>query len=268
MLARLSGPRRRLTLGLLAAVVALALVGAVLVVRGLLTDDPAPVDQATPGPVLLVPGYGGSTRGLAVLGAALTAQGREVIVAPLPGDGRGDLSEQAQELAEAAEAAAEDSPAGSVDIVGYSAGGVVARLWVASYGGAELARRVLTLGSPHHGTDLAELAAGAGDEVCPIACQQLAPDSDLLRGLNAGDETPGSASYVSIWTTQDQTVVPPDSAELAGAVSFAVQDVCTDAQVDHSELVRDPLVAAIVAEQLAGAQPVFLDAQDCARLSS
>ena len=83
--------------------------------------------------------------------------------------------------------------ADSVDIIGYSAGGVVARLYVRDEGGASVVRRVLTLGSPHHGTDVAALAEEAAGG-CPKACEQLATGSDLLRRLNAGDETPeGSA---------------------------------------------------------------------------
>ena len=46
----------------------------------------------------------------------------------------------------------------SVDVVGYSAGGVIARLFVRDDGGDSVVRRVLTLGSPHHGTDVAALA--------------------------------------------------------------------------------------------------------------
>ena len=95
-------------------------------------------------------------------------------------------------------------------MVGYSAGGIVARLWVADLGGDALARRVVTLGSPNHGTDLAALAGGLGSTACPEACQQLAPDSALLAGLNAGDETPAGPVWVALWTEDDKTVVPPD----------------------------------------------------------
>ena len=150
-----------------------------------------PQDQ--PGPVLLVPGYGGRVASLDPLAAALRAAGRDVVVVPRLGDGTGDLRAEAEHLADVAEQTLAETGAPSVDVIGYSAGGVVARLWVRDHGGAALARRVLTLGSPHHGTSQAalgrELAGG-----CPTACEQLVPDSDLLRRLNAGRRDPGRAA--------------------------------------------------------------------------
>jgi triacylglycerol lipase len=64
-----------------------------------------------------------------------------------------------RKLAEVAQRVRDDAGAASVDVVGYSAGGVVARLWVREEGGAEMTRRVITLGSPHHGTSQAALGA-------------------------------------------------------------------------------------------------------------
>jgi triacylglycerol esterase/lipase EstA (alpha/beta hydrolase family) len=266
MFAGLAPQRRRLLLGVLAILVAVALVGAFFAVRA---SDPSatPVPQDEPGPILIVPGFGGSVTGLDVLADSLRAAGRDVAVVPLPGDGTGDLRDQARVLADAASAAIERTGASSVDVVGYSAGGLVARLWIADLGGAGLARRVVTLGTPHHGTSLAALAEDLAPGACPIACQQLDPDSDLLRELNAGDETPDGPAFVSIWTTLDETVTPPDSARLQGAIGIVVQDVCVDSRVTHSGLVTDPLVAGIVAEQLLATPPVELSTADCARFS-
>ena len=61
-----------------------------------------PQDQ--PGPVLLVPGYGGRVESLDPLAAALRTAGRDVRVVPRLGDGTGDLNAEAEHLAEVADA--------------------------------------------------------------------------------------------------------------------------------------------------------------------
>jgi triacylglycerol esterase/lipase EstA (alpha/beta hydrolase family) len=227
-----------------------------------------PASQALAGPVLLVPGFGGSTTGLETLARALRSHGKDVVVARLPGDGRGDLDAQAAALATDVTQTLARTGAASVDIVGYSAGGVVARLWVRRHGGASQARRVITLGSPQHGTDIATLARSILPGACPTACQQLAPDSDLLATLNNGDETPSGPTFVSIWTTHDDVVIPPDSASLAGALDLTVQSVCATDQVRHGGLPTDRVVQAMVLAELAAGPPLPLRPTDCARFSS
>ncbi len=268
MLAGLSPARRRLVVGLVVLVVVAVLGGGTALLLGRPSDAAGgePVSQEQPGPVLLVPGYGGSTASLQSLADRLAAEGRDATVVDVPGNGTGDLQAAADALGEAADAALERTGAGSVDVVGYSAGGVVARLWAAD-GGADVARRIVTLGSPHHGTTLADLAGQLAADRCPDACRQLATGSPLLAALNAGDETPAGPAWVSIWTAQDETVTPPESARLEGALELPVQSVCTDAQVGHGELPRDPLVQAMVLEQLGAGLPAALGPDDCARLS-
>ena len=267
MLAGLAPARRRLLLALLALVVTAAVAVAALLLagRGGVAAPVTTVPQDEPGPVLLVPGYGGNGRSLASLADRLAAGGRDATVVDLPGNGTGDLAASADALGTAVEAALDRTGADSVDVVGYSAGGVVARLWAAG-GGAAQARRIVTLGSPHHGTTLADLAVGVAPGQCPEACRQLATDSDLLAGLNDGDETPEGPTWVSIWTAQDETVTPPESARLDGALELEVQSVCAAAQVGHGQLPRDPLVQAMVLAELAPGDPVRLGPEDCARL--
>jgi triacylglycerol lipase len=258
-------PRRRLLLGSAGLLVA-ALV-AVLVLRVVNParrhpDTPPPQDR--PGPVLLVPGYGGSRDALTVLAARIRATGRQAEVLALPGDGTGDLTLQAQVLqAAAAQALARGAP--SVDVVGYSAGGVVARVWVAQHGGGATARRVITLGAPLHGTQLAAIGASLGTGACPPACQQLIPGSTLLADL---DRTPLPAGlpWLSLWTANDETVTPPDSARLAGATNVELQSVCRDETVQHAGLPTDPLVTGIVLRALSAAPLAAPTAADCATL--
>lgn len=238
-------PRRRGPAAVLAAVLAVAAV----LVGMRLAADPAPVidpgvrpAQDALGPVLLVPGYGGSRAGLLALAGRIEATGRPAQVLRLAGDGTGDLSAQVDLLDDAADAAL-TAGAPSVDVIGYSAGGVVAGLWVARDDGADKARRVITLGAPLAGSTLAAVAAATAPDACRAACRQLVPGSAELAELTGvGGELP----WLSVWTTDDGTVTPPESARLPGAVNVPVQSVCPGARVGHSGLPTDPVVTGIV----------------------
>ncbi len=256
-------PRRRLAISLLALLlVAVVAVGVVVLrpvgsggVTGATGDGggrAGRVDQAVPGVVLLVPGYGGSTGGLQVLAGALEAAGRQVQVVEAAGDGTGDLADQVAPLQRAARAAL-DGGAPSVDVVGYSAGGVTTRLWLAGEGAGEPVRRVVTLGSPHQGTDLARFAAVNAPQDCPLACQQLEPGSELVSSLPQVPGADDGVRWTSAWSTGDQVVVPPaDASSLRGAVDVELQQVCPGASVDHGGLVTDPLPVGLVDAALDG----------------
>ncbi len=257
----MSPARRRLLAG-----IALTAVLAVLAVlsgwAGPTDPDRAPAGEAgvaqdRPGTVLLVPGYGGDTTALEALAGRLRAAGRQAVVVPLPGGGTADLLSYVPVL-DAAVRRALAGGAPSVDVVGYSAGGVVTRLWQQA-GGTAVTRRVVTLGAPHHGTLVAALGARYAPGICFDACRQLIPGSALLDGLNRGDETPPGPAWLSLWSTADETVTPPDSARLAGATNLALQDLCPAATTPHSQLPRDPSVQAIVLAAL-GPGPLTIPA--------
>jgi triacylglycerol lipase len=186
---------------------------AVLVVSG---GSAKRADQSRPGPVILVPGYGGQLSSLDDIAARLRRAGRSVQELPLPDGGIGDLHGQADAL-DAAVHRALNGGAPSVDLVGYSAGGVVVRLWVSEGGHAGLVRRVVTIGTPSHGTEVAGAAAALLGGACAGACAQLQPDSDLLDRLNEGDETPGGPLWVSCRPTVRDSAAPTTSPSRACA---------------------------------------------------
>jgi len=223
-------PRRRL-LGVAVVVVVLAAAIAGIAVGAAhspggpgTTGQQAAPPQNRPGPVLLVPGYGGDTGALDVLASQIRAAGRTATVLNLPGTGTGSLVTDAALLNSAVNSAvAHGAP--SVDVIGYSAGGVVALIWARRYDGFARARRVITLGSPFHGAELAAAAQAFVPGACPVACQQLTPGSALLASLDVASPA-GLPHWLSLWTTDDQTVKPPASAQLAGAIDVPVQSVC------------------------------------------
>lgn len=242
-----------LTVAVLALGVALVLV-AVLVTRAVHAPVSASVDQSVPGPVLVVPGYGAGPGSVSPLVDELRREGRSVTVLQDPGGGTGDLRAQGARLADLARRTMTAQGAASVDLVGYSAGGVVARVFVRDDGGASVVRRVLTVGSPHHGTDVAVLAQDLAGS-CPAACEQLATGSDLLRRLDAGDETPPGPRWTTVRSSFDQVVVPVDSAALGGALNLSVQDLCPAARTSHDGLPGDPAVLATLRTALGVALP-------------
>ena len=136
---------------------------------------------------------------------------------------------------------------------------------MARHDGAHLARRVVTLGSPFHGASLAATGFTVLPDACPTACQQLVPDSALLRELNRSP-VPPPLPWLSIWSRTDQTVQPPESARLAGAVDVPVQSVCPDANLRHGDLPTDPLATGLVLRAIGTAPLAAPSAADCATL--
>ncbi|MEZ5116843.1 MAG: hypothetical protein R2737_11295 [Candidatus Nanopelagicales bacterium] len=201
----------------------------------------APLDAA--GPVLLVPGYGGGTDGVDQLAAALRASGRQAEVVPI-GDGTGDIRAYAATVLDRARAAVA-AGAPSVDLVGFSMGGLVVRAAATDPDAGGLVRRVATISSPHDGTAAAALGGLLGQ--CPTACQQMQPGSDLL------DSLPGASAadrWLSVWSASDEVIRPADSSVLAGATDVLLQSVCPG-DVAHSGMVTSPQVAALVGGFLA-----------------
>jgi triacylglycerol lipase len=242
-------PRRRLLLaGVAALIVAAAAMSMLTATRTGNAPRPGFPAQDRPGPVLLVPGYGGGRDALTVLAGRIRTTGREARVLALSGDGTGDLLGQVEVLAKAVDAAYERG-APSVDVIGYSAGGVVVRLWVARAGGEHQARRVITLGAPLHGARIAAVGGALVPGACPVACQQLTPGSALLRSFEQ-EPLPRTLPWLSVWTETDQTVTPPDSARLTGAVNVALQQVCAGAQPQHGDLPADPTATRLVLRAL------------------
>jgi triacylglycerol lipase len=238
--------RRRLLVAILALLVA---AGAVTGVVRAHAGSPA-VSADRPGDVLLVPGYGGSTTALDVLAARIRTAGRTATVVHLAGNGTGDLQVQANVLNGYVNQAL-SSGSGPVTVIGYSAGGVVAWLWDVDYDGVTKARQIITLGSPLHGADLAAVGAADVPSECPTACQELVPGSAMLARLQqtaAATRPP----WLSLWTTDDQVVQPPDSARLPGAVNVPLQSICPGVTIEHGQLPTAPLVVGIVLRTLRG----------------
>ncbi|MDQ3618780.1 MAG: alpha/beta fold hydrolase [Actinomycetota bacterium] len=209
-------------------------------------------------PVLLVHGYGGGPESMSVLERLLQEQDRRVVSVALPGSGRGDIVASARALDEVI--AAEGTP--WVDVVGFSAGGLVARTLVLQEGDDGNVRFLVSLGTPHHGTRLAGLATAFDPSLCARACWQMIPGSRFLRKLNSRGDEPPRASVTSIFSADDGVVNPPGSARLRWAQNIRIQDVCPNAHVPHARLVTEPVAIGLVVAALNGG-PGEIDPTSC-----
>jgi triacylglycerol esterase/lipase EstA (alpha/beta hydrolase family) len=213
----------------------------------------------------LVPGYGGSDSMLETLANRLHSAGRTTILLALPDDATGDLNVQAGILA-ARVTQALNAGAPSVDLVGYSAGGIVIGLFVAAH--PKEVRQIVTIGSPLHGTAIAALAVSLNlsSTVCPVACREMAPGSSVLASLDAAEPAHTGVPWTSMWTTDDQVVLPPDSARFTGATNIVLQQVCADDTANHLSLPADPLVAGLTLRALNTSDVGSPSASDCSSL--
>ena len=92
-------------------------------------------------------------------------------------------------------------------LVGHSMGGLVARAYLRRHGSGKVAKLV-TLGSPHHGSRLAVLGLGENG-------RQMVPGSAWLAGLGAPGAVPLPPT-ASLYSCQDNYVMPQDSSVLEG----------------------------------------------------
>jgi len=138
-----------------------------------------------------------------------------------------------------------------IAIVAHSMGGLAARAWMRSYGkpaygkpaygkpayGSARVARLVTLGTPHHGTALARFGLGAN-------AVQMRRDSAWLRDLAAAEGPDVRARIVSLYTHHDNIVAPQDSSVLPGARNVAFGGI------GHVALGSNPRVLAEVLRAL------------------
>lgn len=192
---------------------------------------------AGPGPVLLVHGYVNNAGALFILWRAIKAAGHGTYTLNLTPvysdiDAYADLLER--RLAEV-QACENGRP---VALVCHSMGGLAARAYLRKHGGKRVAR-LITLGTPHDGTALARAAMGENG-------RQMRPGSAWLRALAAHEQGVWPCPVTSIYSRDDNIVVPQLSAHLEGARNIALDGI------GHVSLPMSAAVARLVVTELPG----------------
>lgn len=140
-----------------------------------------------------------------------------------------------------------------VIVLAHSMGGLVARAYLRKHGGARIAK-VITLGTPHNGTGLAQ--SGPGVNSMQMRWTGSAKDGQSSAWLQqlAASETPATrALFASIYSHHDNIVSPQASSELAGATNIAFHGI------GHVELALHPLILRSAVDEIHRASAGNLD---------
>ncbi len=188
----------------------------------------------------------------------LRDEGLAYCVVTYPDRGMADQQISAEYVAYAVQTAAALSPTGKVDLVGHSQGASMPR-WAIKYWPSVRAALddVVLHAGPHHGTRVANAdALGVNPALLlggmPAGFWQFDPDSNFVRLLNEGDETPGDIDYTSIYAETDELVQPsglepgvtptavlsdrPGDPSQVVNIDIQAPDVCPGRLVDHLSL--------------------------------
>ena len=117
-----------------------------------------------------------------------------------------------------------------VIVLAHSMGGLVARAYLRRHGAARIAR-VVTLGTPHHGTVLAGFGPGSN-------AVQMRRDSAWLASLGAGEADLQRKLFSSIYSVHDNIIAPQNSSELLGARNVVFGAIGDVALGRHPEIMR------------------------------
>jgi len=165
-------------------------------------------------PVLLVHGYvcnSGIWAGMQRFLASRGVNGYTHDLEPLGAD----IDDYVAGLDRRIEAVCAATGAPKLVVVAHSMGGLAARAYLRARGGARVAKLV-TLGTPHHGTLLARIGIGTN-------ARQMEPGSDWLAEL--GRAAPPEVPVASIYSAHDNIVVPQESAALEGAANVRISGI-------------------------------------------
>lgn len=164
----------------------------------------------------------------------------------------------------------QETGAATVDIIGYSQGGLVAEYYAKIYGGAPNIHSFVGLGPSTHGTTLdgltqfANFLPGANQtlaEFCP-ACADQEVGSTVVNTLSAGPIAQPGVKYTVIDTQYETVVTPVGSSFILepGVTNEYIQSYCPYDYVDHVDLPYDNVVIQLVKNALT---PATAKAPNC-----
>jgi triacylglycerol lipase len=153
-----------------------------------------------------------------------------------PNNGTVGLEVLAQQVADYIDASF--APEQTLDLIGFSMGGIISRYYIQRLGGINRVQRFITISSPHHGTLVAYGSWFPG-------CVQMRPDSTFLEDLNRDVEMLEKINFTSIWTPYDAMIIPAKSSHMPVGRELILPVGL------HAWMLSDPKTIGAVAQTLA-----------------
>ncbi len=144
----------------------------------------------------------------------LQAQGYDCLIPSLqPADARSGIDVLAQQLDR--EITAKWGKDAEIHIVAHSMGGLVSRYYLQELGGAKKCKTLITLATPHHGTNAAYCYPGTG-------AWQMRPGSEFLQNLEKTSDRLKGMRILSYRTPLDLIILPSTSSHWDLAENFRI----------------------------------------------
>ena len=179
---------------------------------------PGAADSDTP-PVLLVHGYTCNAGIWYPMVRALKRRGITRIYTLNLEPIFGGVDGYAEQVAALISELRTDGAGDGLVIIGHSMGGLVGRAFLARHDPEGRVAKLVTLGSPNHGTVLAELSTA-------LSCRQMRVNSEWLKSLAAAErERLHPARLTTILSYDDNLIAPRVSGSLAGAKDLRLVSV-------------------------------------------
>ncbi|RJG06391.1 alpha/beta fold hydrolase [Noviherbaspirillum cavernae] len=200
-------------------------------------------------PLLLVHGYGcnsGYWHPLSKLLLRVGISHRAIDMEPVTGG----IDDYVSAIHQAVEILRRESGCSKVIIIAHSMGGLAARAYLRRHGAHHIAR-IITLGTPHRGTGVAQFGVG-------LNCKQMhwtsgedeGVCSEWLCELAASETAASNALFVSIYSHHDNIIAPQTSSYLPGAINIALGGI------GHVALGLHPRVQTLIVEEVRKASRV------------
>lgn len=188
-----------------------------------------PAAAAEPDPVLLVHGWRGDPSTWADMIDFFAAEGRTAVAIDLATEDNIKNAAQIHDFIAA-------KGWTKVDIVGQSMGGLSSRHYV-KFLKPTVVDTYVSLGTPQYGIYSACLLRQAdGGQMCPT--------STFLRNLNAGDDTPGSVYWTTIYSRTDG-YVPTSASRLDGGACHVEVPGPSHNYMDNDPVIFGHVLAAV-----------------------